>query len=78
MLTSGKLLSTTMKRKKNDMKVTEYTKSNGLDKFVLDDKMVFIYDMGSDLSISYTLYKLLLNAYKKNEQVTNEQIAESI
>lgn len=60
------------------MKVTEYTKSNGLDKFVLDDKMVFIYDMGSDLSISYTLYKLLLNAYKKNEQVTNEQIAESI
>lgn len=60
------------------MKVTEYTKSNGLDKFVLDDKMVFIYDMGSDLSISYSLYKLLLNAYKNNEQVTNEQIAESI
>lgn len=60
------------------MKVTEYAKSNGLDKFVLDDKMVFIYDMGSDLSISYTLYKLLLNAYKKNEQVTNEQIAQSI
>lgn len=60
------------------MKVTEYTKSNGLDRFVLDDKMVFIYDMGSDLSISYTLYKLLLNAYKKNEQVTNEQISESI
>ena len=60
------------------MKVTEYTKSNGLDKFVLDDKMVFIYDMGSDLSISHTLNKLLLNAYKKNEQVTNEQIAESI
>jgi len=60
------------------MKVTEYTKSNGLDKFVLDDKMVFIYDMGSDLSISHTLHKLLLNAYKKNEQVTNEQIAESI
>ena len=60
------------------MKVTEYTNSNGLDKFVLDDKMVFIYDMGSDLSISHTLYKLLLNAYKKNEQVTNEQIAESI
>lgn len=60
------------------MKVTEYTKSNGLDKFVLDDKMVFIYDMGSDLSISHTLHKLLLNAYKKNEQVTNEQISESI
>lgn len=60
------------------MKVTEYNKRNGLDKFVLDDKMVFIYDMGSDLSISYTLYKLLLNAYKKNEQVTNEQIAQSI
>lgn len=60
------------------MKVTEYTKSNGLDKFLLDDKMVFIYDMGSDLSISHTLHKLLLNAYKKNEQVTNEQIAESI
>ena len=60
------------------MKVTEYAKRNGLDKFVIDDKMVFIYDMGSDLSISYTLYKLLLNAYKKNEQVTNEQIAESI
>lgn len=60
------------------MKVTEYTKSNGLDRFVLDDKMVFIYDMGSDLSISHTLHKLLLNAYKKNEQVTNEQIAESI
>ena len=60
------------------MKVTEYTKSNELDKFVLDDKMVFIYDLGSDLSISHTLHKLLLNAYKKNEQVTNEQIAESI
>lgn len=60
------------------MEVTIYEKSNGLDKFVLDDKMVFIYDMGSDLSISYTLYRLLLNAYKKNEQVTNEQIAESI
>lgn len=60
------------------MKVTKYDNSNGLYKFVLDDKMVFIYDMGSDLSISYTLYKLLLNAYKKNEQVTNEQIAQSI
>ena len=60
------------------MKVTKYRKSNGLDKFVLDDKMVFIYDMGSSLSISYSLYKLLLNAYKNNEQVTNEQIAESI
>ena len=60
------------------MKVTLYDKSNGVDKFVLDDKMVFIYDMGSDLSISHTLHKLLLNAYKKNEQVTNEQIAESI
>lgn len=60
------------------MKVTDYTKRNGLDKFVLDDKMVFIYDMGSDLSISYSLYKLLLNAYKNNEEVTNEQIAESI
>ena len=60
------------------MKVTEYTKNNGLDRFVLDDKMVFIYEMGSDLSISHTLYKLLLNAYNKNEQVTNEQISESI
>lgn len=60
------------------MKVTKYTKINGLDKFVLDDKMVFIYDMGSSLSISYTLYKLLLNAYKNNEEVTNEQIAESV
>lgn len=59
------------------MKV-RYTNSNGLDKFVLDDKMVFIYDMGSSLSISYTLYKLLLNAYKNNEEVTNEQIAENI
>lgn len=60
------------------MKVTDYTNRKGLDKFVLDDKMVFIYDMGSDLSISYTLYKLLLNAYKNNEQVTKEQISESI
>ena len=60
------------------MKVTKYTKSNGLDKFVLDDKVIYIYDMGSNMSISYSLYKLLLNAYKKNEQVTNEQIAESI
>ena len=59
------------------MKV-RYTNNNGLDKFVLDNKMVFIYDMGSSLSISYTLYKLLLNAYKNNEEVTNEQIAESI
>ena len=60
------------------MKVTDYTKSNGLEKFVLDDKVIYIYDMGSDMSISYSLYKLLLNAYKNNEQVTNEQIAESI
>ena len=60
------------------MKVTEYTKSNGLDEFVLDDKVIYIYDMGSDMSISYALYKLLLNAYNNNEQVTNEQIAESI
>ena len=60
------------------MKVTEYTKSNGIDKFVLDDKVIYIYDMGSDMSISYTLYKLLLNAYKNNEEVTNEQIAQSI
>ena len=60
------------------MKVTSYDKSNGLDKFVLDDKVIYIYDMGSDMSISYSLYKLLLNAYKNNEQVTNEQIAESI
>ena len=59
------------------MKV-RYTNNNGLDKFVLDNKMVFIYDMGSSLSISYTLYKLLLNAYKNNEEVTNEQIAASI
>lgn len=60
------------------MKVTEYTKSNGVDKFILDNKITYVYDAGSDLSISYTLHKLLLNAYKKNEQVTNEQIAESI
>ena len=60
------------------MKVTEYTKSNGLDKFVLDDKVIYLYDMGSEMSISYSLYKLLLNAYNNNEQVTNEQIAESI
>ena len=60
------------------MNVTKYDNSNGLDKFVLDDKVVFIYDMGSSLSISYTLYKLLLNAYKQNEELTNEQIAESI
>ena len=60
------------------MKVTSYVKSNGIDKFVLDDKVIYLYDMGSDMSISYSLYKLLLNAYKKNEQVTNEQIAESI
>ena len=60
------------------MKVTSYDKSNGLDKFVLDDKVIYIYDMGSDMSISYSLYKLLLNAYKNNEEVTNEQIAESI
>ena len=60
------------------MKVTSYDKSNGLDRFLLDDKVIYIYDMGSDMSISYSLYKMLLNAYKKNEQVTNEQIAESI
>lgn len=60
------------------MKVTKYRKSNGLDKFILDNKVIYIYDMGSDMSISYTLYKLLLNAYNNNEEVTNEQIAESI
>lgn len=60
------------------MKVTYYSKGNGVDKFILDNKVTYVYDAGSDLSISYTLYKLLLNAYKKNEQVTNEQIAESI
>ena len=60
------------------MKVTSYGKSNGLEKFVLDDKVIYLYDMGSDMSISYSLYKLLLNAYKNNEQVTNEQIEESI
>lgn len=60
------------------MKVTEYAKKNGLEKFVLDDKVIYLYDMGSDMSISYSLYKLLLNAYKNNEQVTNEQISESI
>ena len=60
------------------MKVTLYDKGNGVDKFVLDDKVIYLYDMGSGLSISYTLYKLLLNAYKNNEEVTNEQIAESI
>lgn len=60
------------------MKVTSYDKSNGLEKLVLDDKVIYLYAMGSDMSISYSLYKLLLNAYKNNEQVTNEQIAESI
>lgn len=60
------------------MKVNEYSKGNGVDKFILDNKITYVYDSGSDLSISYKLYKLLLNAYKKNEQVTNEQIAESI
>ena len=60
------------------MKVTSYDKSNGVDNFVLDDKVIYLYDMGSDMSISYSLYKLLLNAYKNNKQVTNEQIAESI
>lgn len=60
------------------MKVTLYDKGNVVDKFVLDDKVIYIYDMGSDMSISYSLYKLLLNAYKNNEEVTNEQIAESI
>jgi len=60
------------------MKVTEYTKSNGIDKFILDNKVIYVYDMGASFSISYTLYKLLLKAYNKNEQVTNEQIAKSI
>ena len=60
------------------MKVTQYDKGNGVDKFVLDDKVTYVYDMGSSLGINHSLYKLLLNAYKKNEQVTNEQIAESI
>ena len=60
------------------MKVTKYDNDNGLDKFVLDYKIIFIYDMGAGFSISYPLYKLLLNAYKNNEEVTNEQIAESI
>lgn len=60
------------------MKVTKYDKSNGLEKFVLDDKVIYLYDMGSGMSVSYSLYKLLLNAYKNNEEVTNEQIAESI
>lgn len=60
------------------MNVTEYSTSNGVDKFILDNKIVYVYDMGSSLGINYSLYKLLLNAYKKNEQVTNEQIAESI
>lgn len=60
------------------MKVTKYTKSNGVDMFVLDNKVIYVYDMGASFSISHTLYKLLLNAYKNNEQVTNEQIAHSI
>lgn len=60
------------------MKVTEYSTSNGVDKFILDNKIVYVYDMGSSLGINHSLYKLLKNAYKKNEQVTNEQIAESI
>lgn len=60
------------------MKVTSYDKSNGLDRFVLDNKVIYLYDMGSEMSISYSLYKLLLNAYKNNEEVTNEQIAENI
>ena len=60
------------------MKVTLYDKGNGVDKFILDNKVIYIYDMGSDMSISYSLYKLLLNAYKNNEEVTNEQIAQSI
>jgi len=67
-----------MLRKKDNMKVNEYSKGNGVDKFILDNKITYVYDAGSDLSISHTLHKLLLNAYKKNEQVTNEQIAESI
>ena len=60
------------------MKVTQYDKGNGVDKFILDDKVTYVYDMGAGFSISYSLYKLLLNAYNNNEQVTNEQIAESI
>lgn len=60
------------------MKVTLYDKSNGVDKFILNNKVIYVYDAGSDLSISYSLYKLLLNAYKNNEEVTNEQIAQSI
>ena len=59
------------------MKV-KYTNSNGVDKFILDNKVIYVYDMGASFSISYTLYKLLLNAYKNNEEVTNEQIAVNI
>ena len=60
------------------MKVTEYDTGNGVDKFILDDKVTYVYDMGAGFSISYPLYKLLLNAYKNNEEVTNEKIAENI
>ena len=60
------------------MKITKYTKSNGVDKFILDNKVIYVYDMGASFSISHKLYMLLLKAYKNNEQVTNEQIAESI
>jgi len=60
------------------MKVTEYSKGNGVDKFILDNKIIYVYDAGSDLSISYSLYKTLLNANKNGTDVTAEQIAEYI
>lgn len=60
------------------MKVNEYSKGNGVDKFILDNKVTYVYDAGSDLSISYSLLKLLLNANKNGTDVTAEQIAEYI
>lgn len=60
------------------MKVTSYDKGNGVDKFVLDNKVTYVYDEGTDLSISYSLYKTLLKANKNGTDVTAQQIAENI
>ena len=60
------------------MKVTKFEKSNGVHKFVLDNKVTYVYDSGGSFSISYALDKLLIEAYKNNDTVSAEDIAERI
>jgi len=56
------------------MKVTQYDTSNGLERFMIDDKILYVYDSGGTFSVSWALRNILLKAYKEQKEITLDTI----